>query len=140
MIVSFSGCDGAGKSTQINELVKSLNANGLTVKNVWSRGGYTPGFNIVKSGVLWILGKNKKRSVKSGTLDDNYFRRREKILNQDIIARLWLAFAIIDITLLYGVYIRVLSKLGVIVICDRYIADTKIDFEINELLYKKYII
>jgi thymidylate kinase len=131
MIVSFSGCDGAGKSTQINELVKSLEARGLTVKNVWSRGGYTPGFSTVKRSVLWMLGKNIKKPGKIGKLDESYSRRRNKILKRNIVARLWLAFAIIDIALLYGVYFRILSQLGIVVICDRYIADTKIDFEIN---------
>ena len=47
------------------------------------------------------------------------------------IACIWLSLAIIDIALLYGVYVRCLSKVGIIVICDRYVADTKIDFERN---------
>ena len=62
MIVSFSGCDGAGKSTQINQLIKSLRLNGYKVKYIWSRGGYTPTFSIAKICVLWMFGKNKKNS------------------------------------------------------------------------------
>ena len=131
MIVSFSGCDGAGKSTQINELMKSLELHGYKVKYVWSRGGYTPTFSIAKTCVLWMFGKNKNPSKKLVKLDKNYSNRRQKILHNRTIARIWLSLAIIDIALLYGVYIRCLSKVGIIVICDRYVADTKIDFERN---------
>ena len=131
MIVSFSGCDGAGKSTQINELMKSLESNGYKVKYVWSRGGYTPTFSIAKICVLWVFGKKKKVSKKLTKLDKDYSNRRQKILHNRTIARIWLSLAILDIALLYGVYVRCLSKVGIIVICDRYVADTKIDFERN---------
>ena len=48
MIVAISGLDGAGKSTQIDLLSKSLSAKGVRVRFLWARGGYTPGFEFIK--------------------------------------------------------------------------------------------
>ena len=40
MIVSISGLDGAGKSTQIKMLSKRLIEDGMSTKIIWARGGY----------------------------------------------------------------------------------------------------
>jgi thymidylate kinase len=47
------------------------------------------------------------------------------------IARLWLIAAMLDMFLLYALYLRFLHWAGRVVICDRYVADTRIDFSRN---------
>ena len=127
MIICFSGTDGSGKTTQINEAIKILKSNNYKTKYIWSRGGYTPLFNLTKK-LLWLIGKN---NINNNILSDKYIKRRKKILNNVFIAKVWLFISTIDLILLYCLYVRLLSLFGYIVICDRYVADTSIDFSIN---------
>jgi len=47
------------------------------------------------------------------------------------VSNVWLAIATLDLFLFYSVYVRVLSLLNFVVICDRYIEDTEVDFRRN---------
>ena len=48
MLISFSGVDGAGKSTQISLIANLLSNNNIPFTYLWARGGYTPGFETLK--------------------------------------------------------------------------------------------
>ena len=47
------------------------------------------------------------------------------------IRYLWLVIAMLDLLFLYAIIIRIKSFLGKVVICDRYLGDTFIDFSLN---------
>ena len=47
-LITLSGLDSAGKSTQIEKLESYFLSNNIKVKVIWSRGGYTPLFNVLK--------------------------------------------------------------------------------------------
>ncbi|MBK1646833.1 hypothetical protein CKO25_19785 [Thiocapsa imhoffii] len=47
------------------------------------------------------------------------------------VARLWLRIAILDLVLYWSLYLRLQQFLGRVVICDRYIDDTRLDFRRN---------
>ena len=123
MIVVFSGVDGAGKSTQIDILKEQIEGQGLSVISVWSRGGYTPGFELLKKFLRIALGKKVISSGKSA--------RRDKIMSKSFVNYLWLIMAMLDLLILYAIIFRVKSLLGKVVICDRYLGDTFIDFSLN---------
>jgi thymidylate kinase len=55
---------------------------------------------------------------------------REKMLEDPRVSKSWLFFAIVDLVFLYT-FIRIKSIFGSVVVCDRYIQDTKLDFLIN---------
>jgi thymidylate kinase len=123
MIIVFSGLDGAGKSTQI-ELLQTHFSNGeRKFRYLWSRGGYTPGFQFLKSIV---------RTFAKGALPKpGPSNKRQKMLGNSLIAKTWLHVAILDLLFLYVVYVRLLDFFGIVVICDRYLDDTQLDFERN---------
>ena len=123
MIIVFSGVDGAGKSTQIDLLKKQITGRRLSVSSVWSRGGYTPGFELLKKSVRIVLGK---KSIASGRNE-----KRDKAMSNSLVSRLWLMIAMLDLLVLYAVIVRIKSFLGRVVICDRYLGDTFIDFSLN---------
>ena len=123
MLLTFSGLDGAGKSTQINLLVGWFEERGNKVSCLWARGGYTPGFEILKRILRLILGKNLPAP-------GNSIYRKKKLARQ-WVAKLWLTIAILDLIFFWGLYLRFQRLKGYVVICDRYLDDTKLDFKQN---------
>jgi thymidylate kinase len=123
MIVVFSGTDGSGKSTQIEMLINKFRIKGFRTKYIWVRGGYTPLFSALKK-ILRMLAAKK-------IPDAGDSPSRDKLLKKKSVSSAWLAIAILDLLMFYGVYIRTMSWLGTVVVCDRYIEDTLIDFKIN---------
>ena len=56
---------------------------------------------------------------------------REKKLGNPIVKYVWHSIAILDLFIFWAIYARFLSMFGVIVICDRYLDDTFLDFRQN---------
>lgn len=123
MIVSFSGLDGAGKSTQIELLIEYFNKKGKKTKYIWARGGYTPMFNWIKKIIRKVSPASIPKPGKSV--------KRTQVFKSPMVRKIWLTIAIIDLAILYGVYIRWLNYLDYVVVCDRYVRDTEIDFNLN---------
>ena len=123
MIITMSGLDGAGKSTQINRLIRRFNADKRKVRYVWARGGYTPGFEFIK--------KCLRRLPVLKLAPRGHSIVRDKQLRNPIIQKVWLIVAIFDLILLWGLYVRILSFLNISVFCDRYFNDTLLDFKQN---------
>jgi len=123
VIIIFSGTDGAGKSTQIDLLIHELLNNGYKVKCIWARGGYTPIFMYVKRVARIIFGK---KIMPSGRVN-----ARNKLIANRSVSKAWLIISIFDLLGLYAIYVRALSSFGYVVVCDRYIGDSYIDFKRN---------
>lgn len=137
MQIVFSGTDGAGKSTQI-----SLLRNGVfstkRVKIVWARGGYTPLFKSLK----WVVkiffsngrfSKSKTTIEASHNIENNGYRNR--FFKRKMFSKLWLNVSIFDLMIYYCLYVRFLKLSGYVVICDRYVEDTLMDFLYNHPLF-----
>ena len=123
MIITISGLDGAGKSTQIDQLTRKFSDDGFKVRYVWARGGYTPGFEINKKCLRSIFRKTLPPPGPSNL-------RNEK-LKSPLIQRIWLIIAIADLIILWGIYVRILRAMKSVVICDRYLNDTLLDVRRN---------
>ena len=123
MIIVFSGVDCAGKSTQIELLKKKFLGHGIKSQSLWSRGGYTPGFELLKKLLRIVIGKKVIPFGRS--------KKKHKTMSNLFIRYLWLVIAMLDLLFLYAIIIRIKSFLGKVVICDRYLGDTFIDFSLN---------
>ena len=122
-LLTFSGIDGSGKSTQITHLTRFFQDNGKRPVYIWSRGGYTPFLENVKSLLRRIL----KRSLPPS----GHSEKRTQYFEKKGIRRVWLYAALLDLMRVYGLNIRIWQMLGRPVICDRYLDDTLIDFKMN---------
>ncbi|WP_209332783.1 dTMP kinase [Lunatimonas salinarum] len=122
-MIAFSGLDGAGKSTQIELLNDHLTKSGREVTIFWSRGGYTPGIEWMKT----VLRKLKPSEIPK---ERGHTEQRERAFEDTKVRKVWLNLALLDLIWYYGVVLRFIS-LFKLVICDRYLIDTQIDFELN---------
>ena len=117
MIISFSGIDSAGKTTQINLLYDYCINNGIKVKKVWSKARGTPG-------VLWL--KELLRKDKKMTQDERMQYRNEVFANPQKKRLLYTA-SMLDLCWYWGIYYRILNIANQIVVCDRYLWDTYVE-------------
>jgi len=56
---------------------------------------------------------------------------RARVFKKPWVRNLWLSIAILDLMLVYGIYVRISRILGRVIIADRYLWDTWIDFQLN---------
>lgn len=118
-IVSFSGPDGSGKSTQIALLEAEFERCGLKPVVLWTRLGYTPGFEWLKSMLRRVMGR--KLPVRGAT------KQRAQMMGRSYVRMLWMSIALIDLLMTAAVRVRLHRLRGRAVICDRWVWDSFID-------------
>jgi thymidylate kinase len=123
LLITFSGLDGAGKSTQIEWLKNDLQQRGYVTRTVWARGGYTPGIEGLKRLARRLL---RRKLPPSG-----HSAQRSQTFGKSWVRWLWLSLAILDLIWVYSAQLRWWKWRGQAVICDRYVWDTLIDFRLN---------
>jgi thymidylate kinase len=122
-LVTFSGIDCCGKSTQIQLLEDVLRERDQRPVRLWIRGGYTPRLAEARALARRMLGK---RAAPPGETT-----QRQAFMKNRAKRRLWLYLAIADLFVECVVRVRWLRLLGHSVICDRYLVDSEIDFSLN---------
>lgn len=134
MVVSFSGIDGAGKTTQINLLTDYCDKHKIKYIKRWSKARGTPGIMFIKQLVRRDKGMNQEEKL----------AHREEIYNSSWKKNVLFVLSMIDLCFYWGIYLRYIKRTCDLLILDRYLWDTYVEvsneFHIenlsNHLLWK----
>ena len=124
-MISFSGIDCSGKSTQIELLEKHLNKKNIPYQVIWSRGGYTPGIEFVKRVI-----RRGRQSTKEERIANS-----EQVNSDSKKRRVLFIASLIDLWFYYSIVLRI-KGINKLILCDRYIWDTYIDFKMKYPEYR----
>ena len=116
---TISGTDGSGKSTLLDALDRRAVALGHRTKRVWARPGSTPRFLMAKALARRILGSSLPPPGRSAG--------RDRLLARPGVRGAWLSMAMLDLAFTYAIETRVWTALGMTVLSDRYVADSRVD-------------
>ncbi len=119
MLISFSGIDSSGKSTQIQMLEDFCHNNNIPFLKRWGKARGTPGVLILKD----LVRKDKKMN------EDQKATYRENLFNNTAKKKLLLTVSLIDLCWYFGIYYRWLGLFNRYVILDRYLWDTYIEIK-----------
>lgn len=117
MIVSFSGIDSAGKTTQIENLIAYCKKNNIRCVRLWGKARGTPGVEFIKK----LVRKDKKMS------QDQKKQYRAEIFQNNKKKKLLLFASLLDLCWYWGIYYRLVSIFNKITILDRYVWDTYVE-------------
>jgi len=120
MIIGFSGLDGCGKSTIIKALIDDQGTKS-NVEAVWTRVGYTPGINLLKTIARIFFSKSLPSPGRS--------QSRTKALKRPSVQRVWISVALLELIWIFSIKLRVLSFRKLLLL-DRQIDDSLIDLKI----------
>lgn len=121
-MISFSGIDCGGKSTQIEKIEDYYkNKTKKRIKVIHSRVGYTPMLEFFKT----LIRKDKKATKEEQEL------YREQIHANSKKRRMLLWLSIFDMAIYYGIYFRFVEMFGITIMADRYFYDSYIDLRMK---------
>ena len=129
---TFSGIDSSGKTTQINLLLDYCKENNIEAFYQWGKGRATPVVMFLKS----VFRRDRKMDAeqKKEYRAQVYSSKKKKFL--------LLSVSILDLWWYWGIYYRHLDRKHELLICDRYVWDTYIEFktEFSEYNIDKWLI
>ncbi|MEZ4223830.1 MAG: hypothetical protein R3B13_22970 [Polyangiaceae bacterium] len=122
-LISVSGVDGSGKSTQIDRLARALRARGRSPRVFWHRPGYSAELDALRS----LVRRVRPNSLPTAAAPE----RRAKAFANPRTQLVWFCAAVADMALQYGIKVRVWRLFGQDVICDRYLSDAQVDLRLR---------
>ena len=142
LLICLSGIESSGKSTQLKRLMEFAQAQGLRPFYLWTRPGYTRNIEACKQFIrrLKPAGRStgKAEAIRSASAESTVpadkqrdYPKRAGSFSSLPGRRVWLALALIDLIIVYGVQIRYWLWRGRTVVCDRYLWDGLVDFRNN---------
>jgi len=124
-LITFSGVDSAGKSTQLELLEARLQQEGRCVRTLWFRPGYSKELDGLRAAV---------RRFRPGALprsDGADAAKRKEVFEKPSVRRTWVAMALVDSLVQYALKLRTWLARGDIILCDRYLWDSEMDLKLR---------
>lgn len=122
-LVTLSGVDGSGKSTQLDLLASYFKAKGRSYALLWHRPGYSQRLNRLRT----LIRRFRPSSLPTA----DQATARIEILSKHHVQRTWIIMAMLDSFLEYTIKVRWLLLTNQFVVCDRYVIDALLDLKLN---------
>ena len=127
MIITVSGIDCAGKSTQLERLRDRLIAHGTSPRMMWFRPGYSRELDGLRAVVRrlrpGLLPRADEGAAESAS--------REAVFERPGVRKGWVAMALVDTWIQYVLKLRAYHLMGETILCDRYLFDARLDLELR---------
>ncbi len=123
MLISISGVDGSGKSTQLQALAHGLEQRGHRVRTLWYRPGYSDTLNRLRAAL--------RRARPAALPSPGDPARRAQVFARRPVAEAWVAAALGDMFVQYALGVRRALATGETVLADRYVADGLLDLDLR---------
>jgi len=120
--IGVIGTDGSGKTTLVNKLVEELNRSGFSTEKVWFRFPRFLTFSLLF--IAKLTGFTKYKSDGKHRVAIHYFQARPFRI-------LYPALVLVDVIAHYIIKVWIPSKLGYVLVFDRWIHDILIDIAID---------
>lgn len=127
-LIAVSGCDGSGKTVQIEKLAAVFDTCDLRSTILWARGGSSPFMSFFTRLARRLRGN--PGSSGGATVEAEKVEYRAGILKNPLHRFCYALIYAIDLAWIYAVRVRLAGANGSIVICDRYFADALVDFAV----------
>ncbi len=124
-MITFSGIDCSGKSTQISMLCDFLKKENKKYKIVWSRPGFTPGIAFIKR----LLHTRSHPPSEEAVLKNISCAEHNEAAPSHHTPYYYAT--LIDLWFYYSVILRIKGLFTKLLICDRYIWDAYIDLKVK---------
>lgn len=125
MLITFSGVDGCGKTTQAKALQSAFETCQIQTHYVWNRGGSASWLRLF---TRW--GSARVQTARQGCLasTEDRIRLRQRRFRSPWLRWGWAWLTTIELLFRYTRHVVLPLLLGWVVICDRYFYDTLIDW------------
>lgn len=127
MLVTFSGVDGSGKTTQAKALQSAFHICHLRASHVWSRGGSSRWVGLFARWSKQQL-KADQRIQEAGSQPVEKVRARQQRFRSPWLRWGWSWLTVLELLLQYTRHVTLPLLFGRVAICDRYIYDTLADW------------
>ena len=131
LLVSVSGCDGSGKTLQVQRLRGALDACDIRNRVIWSRGASSRGIApFLRLGKFIASVRSRDASVQAGDSsgEAGRFEQRQRLLRRPFPRLAFATLFAIDLAWTYCVRTRLAMLAGNVVLCDRYVYDALVDY------------
>lgn len=123
LLVALSGIDGSGKTAQAEALFWALSQCDVKTKVIWARGASSPLFSIFSRMGKRLLGISSSRRTGEETRN----KQRRGALAKAPVRFIYGVLVSLELFWSYAVKTRLFLLLGYVVLCDRYLADARVD-------------
>jgi thymidylate kinase len=123
LLITVSGVDLAGKTTQLDALSRWLAETGTPATLLWHRPGYSQGLDMLRAGIRRLRPSALPRATNP--------EARARVFERRSVRVAWTAAACADTALQYGLRARSLRQAGRVVLCDRYLEDAILDLDLR---------
>ena len=131
IFICFTGIDGSGKTTHAISIVSFLIQDYVKCKYVWTRWVPITLKPVIILTKIILFKRSIARALARSNNDYIEYRSAKRRYLKKSLAKIWQNMVLFDYLLQVLIKIRIPLLFGNVVVCDRYVYDTLVDFAVD---------